>query len=225
MSDIYLNGASKKIILNGTTYFASGGGSGYVPTLITKTITDNGTYSAEDDSADGYSEVTVNVPTPKGGNITNDYVLKLSTKNLMVPYSQAPSQMIVGFNSSNKPYTSYSTGSNIGASFNGNVDLNIAGNGFTKLNYKIKATSSYDYTHSSNIRPLVIGITDQIRTGYVFVQESSASQYFKRYQLYDVNYATLEFTGSVNLSGLTGNNYLLIVATGWDMTVEELELV
>lgn len=32
-----------------------------VPTLITKTITENGTYSAEDDNADGYSEVTVNV--------------------------------------------------------------------------------------------------------------------------------------------------------------------
>lgn len=30
-------------------------------TLITKVITENGTYSAEDDDADGYSEVTVNV--------------------------------------------------------------------------------------------------------------------------------------------------------------------
>lgn len=225
MSDINLNGGSKKIILNGTTYFASGGGGGYTPTLITKTITENGTYSAEDDSADGYSEVTVDVPTPKGGNIVDDYVLKLSTKNLMVPYAQSSGNMTVAFNSSNQPYTIFVSGSNIGASFNGNVDLNIAGNGFTQLNYKIKATSSYDYTHGQNIRPLVIGITDQIRTGYVFVQESTASQYFKRYQLYDVNYARTEFTGTVNLSGLTGNNYLLIVATGWDMTVEELELV
>ena len=30
-------------------------------TLVTKSITANGTYSAEDDDADGYSEVTVNV--------------------------------------------------------------------------------------------------------------------------------------------------------------------
>lgn len=37
----------------------SDGGS----TLITKSITANGTYSASDDSADGYSEVTVNVPS------------------------------------------------------------------------------------------------------------------------------------------------------------------
>ena len=41
-----------------------GGGGGSPapePTLITKTIAANGTYSAEDDNADGYSAVTVNV--------------------------------------------------------------------------------------------------------------------------------------------------------------------
>ena len=37
----------------------TGGGGG--PTLITKSITLNGTYDADDDNADGYSEVTVNV--------------------------------------------------------------------------------------------------------------------------------------------------------------------
>ena len=31
------------------------------PTLITKQITENGTYTAADDNADGYSEATVNV--------------------------------------------------------------------------------------------------------------------------------------------------------------------
>ena len=40
----------------------------YVPsgssTLITKTITVNGTYRASDDNADGFSQVTVNVPQP-----------------------------------------------------------------------------------------------------------------------------------------------------------------
>lgn len=36
-------------------------------TLVTKSITANGTYSAEDDDADGYSEVTVNVSGGGGG--------------------------------------------------------------------------------------------------------------------------------------------------------------
>lgn len=39
-----------------------GGGS----TLITKTITANGTYNASSDNADGYSQVTVTVPQPSG---------------------------------------------------------------------------------------------------------------------------------------------------------------
>ena len=46
---------------------SSGGGSS---TLITKTITANGTYSASDDSADGYSSVTVNVPSSAASSWT-----------------------------------------------------------------------------------------------------------------------------------------------------------
>lgn len=45
-----------------TNHFLPSGGSS--ATLITKTITANGTYNASSDSADGYSSVTVNVPTP-----------------------------------------------------------------------------------------------------------------------------------------------------------------
>lgn len=37
-------------------------------TLTTKTITANGTYDAEDDNADGYSSVTVNVPSSGGSS-------------------------------------------------------------------------------------------------------------------------------------------------------------
>lgn len=40
---------------------ATSGGGGGSPTLITKQITENGTYVAESDNADGYSQVTVNV--------------------------------------------------------------------------------------------------------------------------------------------------------------------
>lgn len=47
----------------------SGGSGGDSATLITKTISANGTYSASDDSADGYSSVTVSVPTGSGKNI------------------------------------------------------------------------------------------------------------------------------------------------------------
>lgn len=39
------------------------------PTLITKTITENGTYNASEDNADGYSQVTVNVPLPQNAKL------------------------------------------------------------------------------------------------------------------------------------------------------------
>lgn len=41
---------------------AMGGGGAPAPTLITKSITANGSYNAASDNADGYSSVTVNVP-------------------------------------------------------------------------------------------------------------------------------------------------------------------
>lgn len=50
------------------------GGGGSSATLITKNITANGTYSAEDDDADGYSSVTVNVPSGGG----TDFIVTLS---------------------------------------------------------------------------------------------------------------------------------------------------
>ena len=40
-------------------YRCGGGGGG--STLITKNITQNGTYNASDDNADGYSSVTVDI--------------------------------------------------------------------------------------------------------------------------------------------------------------------
>lgn len=43
------------------TYRSSGTITPVLPTLISKTITENGTYNASDDSADGYGSVTVNV--------------------------------------------------------------------------------------------------------------------------------------------------------------------
>lgn len=40
----------------------AGGGGGEAPVLIDKTITENGTYNASSDSADGYKKVVVDVP-------------------------------------------------------------------------------------------------------------------------------------------------------------------
>ena len=50
------------LLIAGRLLGGSGGSPAPQPALITKNITANGTYSAADDSADGYSSVTINVP-------------------------------------------------------------------------------------------------------------------------------------------------------------------
>ena len=49
----------------------------YAIQLTTKEITENGTYKAKTDGADGYSQVTVNIP--KAGLISNDYTYTSAT--------------------------------------------------------------------------------------------------------------------------------------------------
>lgn len=67
MTNILTNSQGKAYISSGgKALLSTGGGSA---TLITKTITQNGTYNASSDNADGYSSVIVNVggtPTPTG---------------------------------------------------------------------------------------------------------------------------------------------------------------
>ena len=55
------------------------------PVLKTKTITSNNTYRAADDNADGYSEVTVNVPLPANG-----YLLESASGEIVTVTDAAP---------------------------------------------------------------------------------------------------------------------------------------
>jgi len=82
-------------------FLPSGGGSS--ATLITKTITANGTYSASDDSADGYSSVTVNVSG--GVSITDGIVITEWDTNGTRPkaveiYGNVPNYMFGQYNNS-----------------------------------------------------------------------------------------------------------------------------
>jgi len=68
------------------------------PTLITKTITVNGTYSAQSDNADGYSEVTVNVSgsgSSGTGQTATGTVTGDGTNILEIPCNFAPDLIYV----------------------------------------------------------------------------------------------------------------------------------
>lgn len=61
------NGTTTEDVTNYANAQISVNVSSSSPTLVTKTITENGTYNASSDNADGYSSVTVNVSGGGGG--------------------------------------------------------------------------------------------------------------------------------------------------------------
>jgi hypothetical protein len=58
------------------------------PTLIEKSITANGEYDAEDDNADGYSKVTVNVSSDNNGlfiDTGTEFIMRLNIQSVDIP--------------------------------------------------------------------------------------------------------------------------------------------
>lgn len=71
--------------------------SGGSTTLITKTITENGTYNASDDDADGYSEVTVNV-VPSSEYIVTLKNLHDSSTDIQNAYINSADGELINYN-------------------------------------------------------------------------------------------------------------------------------
>lgn len=67
---------------------STSGGGGDSPTLITKQITENGTYTAADDNADGFSDVTVDVPSSGEFVHTRDIVLDEDVAEIAIELSE-----------------------------------------------------------------------------------------------------------------------------------------
>ncbi len=112
----------------------SGGGS----TLITKTITANGTYNASDDSADGYSEVTVNV--------SNNREYLLSAENIIGKIQDSSLSALAGAVYQSRNELSYLVESDIPAvkiSLNSQTDAYVYVLRFARRFYKNEFTKLY----------------------------------------------------------------------------------
>lgn len=84
-----------------------GGGSGSTPTLITKSITQNGTYNASSDNADGYSSVVVNVSGGGAEYVDLTSFANYFNRNTTTPTITAISTTEVGLSFTNQNASGY----------------------------------------------------------------------------------------------------------------------
>lgn len=136
--------------------------------LITKTITENGTYDAEDDNADGYSSVTVNV-SGGGGSTTIDQLNVNGSGTYTAPTGHAYSPVVVPAGSVTAPSSisgtsaTVSTGTNtLTLSKSVSVTPNVTTSGYissgTAGNSSVSLTASVTTKAAATITP---GTTNQ----------------------------------------------------------------
>ena len=197
------------------TYTPPSGTDGYnsidvdvQPVLDDITITENGTYTPPS-GTDGYNDITVDVETHDNYVQSPRYIV----------YKEA--SMNVAYNYDNIAIT-YNNGIQLGCSLNGIV--NLSGKNFTKLKYKITTGDCYDHMNSQNVRPFIIGITNQVRNSFVYASQTTAPQFFTAYNAHDVNDINKTITGEIDISNITGDMYLLVVATGWNVVIDNIIL-
>lgn len=178
------------------------------PVLDSLSVTQNGIYTPPT-GTDGYNKVVVNVPSEKG---------------IVTPilYNEAFDANMKSSNTLNSTVITWDGGVNIGCSLNGNVSL--ANNNLTRLDFNITTGTCYDSVNGQNIRPLIVGVTNQIRTSPTYVSPTDAPNYFLKYKLFDVNDINKTLIDSIDLTGINGDYYIFIVATGWNFTINKLQL-
>lgn len=107
------------------------------PTLITKSVTANGTYNASSDNADGYSQVTVNVPV---GSTNSKCFRKTLT-------SQIPNNNWYYFNDADSEIAAHVNDSSFVVTIMNTTD-------YSEANYRtiaVTATNHVTNSHSSNV--------------------------------------------------------------------------
>lgn len=174
---------------------SSGGGES---TLVTKSITQNGTYSAQDDNADGYSSVTVNVGDASGSDDVPIYMIPNTSDRTLIA----------------KTITGYRTDAKDCAFLYINTD---------KTKPYISFGSMNSYNKSSQFGPIFTNGKNTLRIKYLPLLLASSSYYTTNIWISD-SYAYSNYTpsgtiiGSINLGGNTytlnyyknlyGNNFL-----------------
>ena len=181
------------------------------PTLITKTITENGTYNASEDNADGYSQVTVNVPYMEKKSASGDIAsfsdgagypfLKVKANINPVQDLHGYEYPWVGGAGKNKINAPDITLADAGDIYNGSI--NLAAGTYTLSSSN--TTTSVTVEGVSGIMPLTFTLANAITT--IQITASGAGE-FKNIQIESGSSATsyAPYSNICPISGFTGVN-------------------
>ena len=181
------------------------------PTLITKTITENGTYTASADNADGYSQVTVNVPYMEKKSALGDIAsfsdgagypfLKVKANINTVQDLHGYDYPWVGGAGKNKINAPDITLADAGDIYNGSI--NLAAGTYTLSSSN--TTTSVTVEGVSGIMPLTFTLANAITT--IQITASGAGE-FKNIQIESGSSATsfAPYSNICPISGFTGVN-------------------
>lgn len=144
----------------------SGGGSA---TLITKTITANGSYDAEDDNADGYSSVTVNVAGGGSSVVVGTITPESNTRSLVISDIIGKNNVLI-FPTTDNPAT-VSTRTHWGSLFFGGRCILVGSSN--------SSGSAYTYAGSWNPATSEAGVKDILdsTTGTITINGGAGSNY------------------------------------------------
>lgn len=166
-----------------------------IPTLITKSITQNGTYDAEDDNADGYSSVTVSVSGGSGlayetGTFTPDTDIDKPTIEFTNTHSSTPLYIHIiddGQTVADVDSTLFWVFINWNAYSNASIKSNASTNAYGRAQYGYKTSSALGtggYTITS-----LTGTTSTSQLGYYatssqFTPQAGSTHYFRSTRSY-----------------------------------------
>ena len=198
------------------------------PVLVTKSITENGTYNASSDNAEGYSSVTVNVA---GGVVTisqSDYdALSQAEKmngsaylitsvgdeiDLTNATITKESSMLVTGSQGGCDFT-YNSGASIGAALNKRIDMT----NIESIRYNISLSGLYGggtYANS-DLRAFYIGVSLSAISNYVMF--SSSPQKVNIYEKIGTYQKQI-----LDVSALSGYYYLNFLGNGATATITDL---
>lgn len=150
-----------------------------------------------------FNEVDVDVPSDPDPQIPYD--------NICALYRENDIAAILG---KRTMASDWSGGSIMGCSWDGTVDLVDAG--YSKMHYRAYiGARSYDDTTSSNIRPVIIGVTPTQYRSMQYVNPSTVASVYTVYDMYlSSDYKDVYVDGVIDFSNESSPQYLLIVATG-----------